>query len=77
MSSLRERDHAAIPQMGMSSDDYSGDAADSMKHMIMGMIAVALVLASVMGTIMLSGVVPTASNVLCASLELPSLIQLS
>ncbi|MBU6253590.1 MAG: hypothetical protein KGN98_10395 [Alphaproteobacteria bacterium] len=77
MSSLEHRDPSMIAHMGRSADGYSADAADSMKNMVMGMIAVALVLASVMGTILLSGAVHQVSGVLCASLDLPSLVRLS
>ena len=77
MSSLKDRGQPMIASMGAGTDSASVDAADSMKNMVMGMIAVALVLASVMGTILLSGVVHTASGVLCASLDLPSLVRLS
>lgn len=77
MSSLEHRDPPMIAPMTGHVDGYSVDAADSMKHMVMGMIAVALVLASVMGTILLSDAVHQVSGVLCASLDLPSLVRLS
>ena len=77
MSSLEHRDLPMVAPMGAQVDGYSADAVDSMKNMVMGMIAVALVLASVMGTILLSGAVHQVSGVLCASLDLPSLVRLS
>lgn len=77
MSSLGDGDQTLVAQLGAAHNGYSADAADSMKNMVMGMIAAALVLASVMGTLVLSGAVHKISNVLCASLDLPELVQLS
>lgn len=77
MSSLERGDQPMAAQMRVGADGYSADAVDSMKHMVMGMIAVALVLVSVMGAILISGAAHQVSGVLCASLDLPSLIRLS
>ena len=48
-----------------------------MKHMVMAMVAVALVLASVVGTLILSDVLHALSGILCASFDLPEPMRLT
>ena len=77
MGSLGKRGLKSAAQMHIRAD-VSGDVdTDSMKHMVMAMVAVALVLASVIGTLILSDVLHALSGILCASFDLPEPIRLS
>ncbi len=75
MGSLGDRDPSRVTHMTMGADAYDVDAADNMKHMVMGMTAVAMVFASVIAILILSGAVSHLSGVLCASVDLPSPVQ--
>ncbi len=77
MGSLGEHGQMMALHRPVSVDAYEADAADTMKHMVMGMIAVALVLATVIGGLVLSGAVHELSGLVCASVDLPSPVQLS
>ena len=69
MGSLGDRDPSRVTHMTMGADAYDVDAADNMKHMVMGMTAVAMVFASVIAILILSGAVSQLSGVLCASVS--------
>jgi hypothetical protein len=77
MGSLGKKAGKSAAQMHIRAD-ASGDVdTDSMKHMVMAMVAVALVLASVVGTLILSDVLHALSGILCASFDLPEPIRLT
>lgn len=77
MGSLGDDGRMTATSGPMSVDAYASDAADTMKHMVMGMIAVALVMATVIGGLVLSGAVHQLSGLLCAAVDLPTPVQLS
>ena len=75
MGSLGKKAGKSAAQMHMRAD-LAGDVdTDSMKHM--AMVAVALVLASVVGTLILSDVLHALSGILCASFDLPEPMRLT
>ncbi|NBU83063.1 MAG: hypothetical protein EBS21_00350 [Sphingomonadaceae bacterium] len=77
MGSLGKKAGKSAAQMHMRAG-VSGDVdTDSMKHMVMAMVAVALVLASVVGTLILSDVLHALSGILCASFDLPEPMRLT
>jgi|LauGreDrversion4_2_1035121.scaffolds.fasta_scaffold03807_12 hypothetical protein len=77
MGSLGKKAGKSAAQMHMRAG-VSGDVdTDSMKHMVMAMVAVALVLASVVGTLILSDVLHALSGFLCASFDLPEPMRLT
>lgn len=77
MGSLGEEGRMMAGHRPVSVDAYASDTADNMKHMVMGMIAVALVMATVIGGLVLSGAVHQLSGLLCAAVDLPTPVQLS
>jgi hypothetical protein len=77
MGSLGKKAGKSAAQMHIRAG-VSGDVdTDSMKHMVMAMVAVALVLASVVGTLILSDVLHALSGILCASFDLPEPMRLT
>ena len=60
----------------VSSQLGEADSSDDMKHFVMGMIAVAMVLLVVIGSVLLSDVLRIIAQVVCNTLDLPSLVSL-
>jgi hypothetical protein len=56
--------------------DQSGavESADEMKHFVMGMIAVALVLCVVIGSVLLSDVLRIVASMVCDTFALPTMV---
>ncbi|MFM5914686.1 hypothetical protein D5I55_05690 [Chakrabartia godavariana] len=50
------------------------ESADEMKHFVMGMIAVAMVLCVVIGSVLLSDVLRIIAAMVCDTFELPTLV---
>ena len=72
MGSLGDRDQLMVTHYEASADAYEADA-DAMKHMVMGMVAVALVFSTVFGALVLSDILHIMSSLICDSVDLPSL----
>lgn len=77
MGSLGNMNRKSVPPISHRADAYRAMEVDSMKHMVMAMVAVALVFASVIGALVLSDVLHVLSRTLCASLDLPELVRLA
>jgi hypothetical protein len=77
MGSLGKKGLKSAAQMHIRADVAGDVDTDSMKHMVMAMVAVALVLASVIGTLILSDVLHALSGILCASFDLPEPMRLT
>ncbi|MFM7029279.1 MAG: hypothetical protein ACKOXK_11480 [Chakrabartia sp.] len=77
MGSLGEREPFTVSQLSYGVDAYEAEAADNMKHMVMAMIAIALVFATLIGLLVMSGIVHDVSTMVCAAVDLPSPVQLS
>lgn len=78
MDGLHNADGAGAAQFGLMSDAaYQERDTDEMKSMVMGMIAVASVLAIVIGSILLSNVLHGIAGTLCNVLDIPELFSLS
>ncbi len=77
MGSLGKQGRKPAVHMHMRADASGAVDTDSMKHMVMAMVAVALVLASVVGTLILSDVLHALSGILCASFDLPEPMRLT
>lgn len=55
----------------------SEQSSDDMKHFVMGMIAVAMVLSLVIGSVLLSDVLLTLAAFVCSSFDFPTLFSLN
>jgi len=78
MDGLQNAERAHAAHMGLVSDaTYSERDTDEMKSMVMGMIAVASVLAIVIGSILLSNVLHGIASTMCDVLDIPELFSLS
>ena len=72
MVRLRNDDMA---RLRLVTDHMDGaESADDMKHFVMGMIAVAIVLCVVIGSVLLSDVLRIVASMVCDTLELPTLV---
>ena len=60
----------------VSSQMGGADSSDDMKHFVMGMIAVAIVLCLVIGSVLLSDVLRIVAAMVCDTFELPTLVSL-
>lgn len=76
MGSLGNIDQQMVLPTHMSVDADDAEAADNRKHMVMGMIAVASVMATVFGTLILSDVLHALSGLVCMTIDLPSFVKL-
>jgi hypothetical protein len=78
MDGLQHADGAGAAHMGRVSDTaYTERDTDEMKSMVMGMIAVASVLAIVIGSILLSNVLHGIAGTMCDILDIPELFSLN
>ncbi len=71
MGSLGDGEQLRVAQYRQSADTQDVDS-DAMKHLVMGMIAVALVFATLIGTLVLSDVLHALSGIICSAVDLPS-----
>ena len=72
MVRLRNED---VTQLRLVSEQVgTAKSAEDMKHFVMGMIAVALVLCVVIGSVLLSDVVRILSAMVCDALDFPTLV---
>ena len=78
MDGLQNAERAHAAHMGLVADaTYAERDTDEMKSMVMGMIAVASVLAIVIGSILLSNVLHGIASTMCDVLDIPELFRLS
>jgi len=74
MVRLRSED---VTQLRLVSDQADTvESADDMKHFVMGMIAVAMVLCIVIGSVLLSDVVRILSAMVCNAFDFPTIVSL-
>ena len=66
-----------VAQLRLVSDQVgTSGSADDMKHFVMGMIAVALVLCVVIGSVLVSDVLRILSAIVCNTFDFPTLVSL-
>lgn len=64
-----------VAHLRLVSDQMNGaDSSDDMKHFVMGMIAVAMVLCVVIGSVLLSDVLRIVAAMVCDTFQLPTLV---
>lgn len=64
-----------MTHLRLVSDQMGGaDSSDEMKNFVMGMIAVAVVLCVVIGSVLLSDVLRVIATMICNSFDLPTLV---
>jgi hypothetical protein len=74
MVRLRNED---VTQLRLVSDQVgTAEAADDMKHFVMGIIAVALVLCVVIGSVLVSDVLRILSAMVCDTFDFPTFVSL-
>ena len=64
-----------VAHLRLVTEQMSGaDSSDDMKHFVMGMIAVAMVLFVVIGSVLLSDVLRIIAALVCDTFQLPTLV---
>ena len=64
-----------LTHLRLVSDQISdAESADEMKHFVMGMIAVAIVLCVVIGSVLLSDVLRIVAALVCDTFQLPTVV---
>lgn len=65
-----------VTHLRLVTDHMDGhESADEMKNFVMGMIAVAIVLCVVIGSVLLSDVLRIIATMVCDTLDLPTLVR--
>lgn len=66
-----------VTHLRLVSDQFGrAESADDMKHFVMGMVAVAMVLCVVIGSVLLSDILRNAAAMICNAFDLPTLVSL-